>query len=498
MPEPVRPIFALRRSADSNHFLGDQEHSREPRLPQPAASGGQPRWWWLLSLSLLVITSPAWAGPTVVPTIAGQFGETPGATDEVIGTRFESIRGVPNDVVLGGIFDPNGTPPEAQFLTDMINGYPDPVPIDSDLLDFTIVAKQPMSSARSRNTADNGDFVAFSFALDGTEPETFTVRIATFDENGTRQADIPIVNVPTFPLADPSLTKTGVAVDNQGRVTVVYTELEGGTSRILGRRFNTDGTVVNPEFEINTDGNHLWTDVALLDPAGNRMIVTTVEQTATIEIKGNIIDFSSGVPVVDPDFLISDTAAAFGNLAPVVAANLTTGVFTAVWEHTTAVQGDPIDVRARRFDADGNPIGGDFRVNSTTAEVQAQPSVAYGASGDSVIAWAADASVQGDELDVFFQVYDAQGNPIGGETRANSTTTEVQDRPQVRFLPETDNLGQPQFVVTWRDVGVADGTQARGTGQSYQAFSIGGEDPTMIFADGFESGDTSSWSDQQP
>ena len=478
-----------------------EAHRSAAALPRPTPSltcpgSTVPRWGIAVLVGWLFAT-PLWAGPTVVPTISGQFGQTPAPADAVIGTRFESIRGVPNDALLGGLFDVDGVGPEAQFLTDMINGYPDPVPIDSDALTFTIVAKQPMSSDRIRNAADNGDFVVFSFALDGTEPETFTVRIATFDENGTRQADIPIANVPTFPLADPSLTKTGVAVDNQGRVTVAYTELDGGTSRILGRRYNVDGTVVTPEFEINTDGNHLWTDVALLDPAGNRLIVTTVEQTATIEIKGNIVDFSGGAPVVLPDFLISDTPAAFGNLAPVVAANQTTGEFTVVWEHTTAVQGDPIDVRARRFDADGNPIGGDFRVNSTTAETQAQPSVAYGANGNSVVAWAADAAVQGDELDVFFQAYDAQGNPIAGETRANATTTEVQDRPQVLFLPELDNLGQPQFVVTWRDVGVADGTQARGTGQSYRAFSIG-EDPTTIFADGFESGDTSSWSTQQP
>lgn len=65
----------------------------------------------------------------------------------------------------------------------------------------------------------------------------------------------------------------------------------------------------------------------------------------------------------------------------------------------------------------------------------------------------------------------------------------------MRFLPEPDAQGRPQFAVMWRDVSDPSGTGANGTGTSYRCFSIG---PEEIFSDGFESGDTSSWSGSVP
>ena len=240
-------------------------------------------------------------------------------------------------------------------------------------------------------------------------------------------------------------------------------------------------------------------DIALLDPAGNRLIIPSAELVANGNIRGTILDTSGATPTFLPDFLISNTPADIANVNPAVAADTATGTSMVVWENISGVQGDPVNIRGRRFDADGNPVGGDFLVNTTTAESQGQPAVAYGSGGESVVVWAGDGQNPPEDLDVFFQVYDAMGNPIDVETRANTVTDDIQDRPAVRFLPEPDAQGRPQFVVMWRDVGNADGSNPRGTGQSYRCFSIGDPPGPEIFADGFESGDTTSWSNvQQP
>ena len=462
----------------------------------------------VLCLSLTLTTMPAIAGPTVVPTAEGQIGETPGASDRRLGpSNFESIRGQAGDLVFGGIFVAGGAmppPPEMQFLTDMIHGYPEPVPVGAIASIFSNTEKVAPDSGWSRNAADDGDFVAFSFAVDGAMPETLTVRIATYDETGSSMAQVPLVeDVSTFSIfPDPRFAKTGVAVDNQGRATVAYTELSmAGLPRVRATRADaTNGTVIDPDFLVN-DGIRGNPDVALLDPAGNRLIVASEELTAGPGIRGNIVDFSGGSPVVLPEFVVNNTVAAFGDVNAAVGADPTTGIFTVAWEHVTAAQGDPIDVRARRFDAMGNPIGGDFRVNTTTSDAQAQPSVAHGVAGLSAIAWAGDSTMPmgTDDLDVFLQVYNADGNPIGGEVKVNTFDANTQDRPAVRFLPERDAFGRPQVVVTWRDTGDASGANPRGTGVRYRCFSINGFDEQVpIFADGFESGDTTSWSDSQP
>lgn len=454
------------------------------------------------ALSTLCLALPIFAGPTVVPTAEGQIGAVPAQDDRVSGPRLESIRGQAGDILLGGISLFGGAvppPPELQFFIDRIHGPAEPVGVETLPVTFNNIFEVPPNSNRSRSAADDGDFVAFSFAVDGAMPETMTVRVATFDETGTRQVNIPIAeDLPTFP--DPIFSKTGVDVDNQGRVTVVYTELLGGLSRVAAQRFDaTTGAIIDPDFDVNADGNHASTDVALLDPAGNRLIVTTSEfiGPGQTDIKANIVDFSGGGPVILPEFTVNTTAAQFANFSPAVAADPDSGMAIVAWENLSGQQGDPTNIRARRFDADGNPIGDDFRVNTTVANNQAQPAVAMGPGALAAIAWAGDSATQQDALDVFVQVFDNMGNPIGGELRVNTVTTGTQDRPTVRFLPEPDSLGQPQFVVAWRDTDNPDGSSARGTGQGYKCFSIG-EDPTTIFADGFESGDTSSWSASQP
>lgn len=458
-----------------------------------------------VALALFLASGPLFGGPSVVPTAEGQIGEVPGATDQLRGTRFESIRGAPGDVIFGGLFVFGGAmppPPEAQFLTDSFHGIPNPVPVGGTPSLFTSVDGLAPDSSWSRNTADDGDFVAFSFAVDGSMPETLTVRVATFDETGTATAEVPIVeDVATFTFfPDPTFAKTGVAVDRQGRATVAFTEFDEGLPGVRAVRVDASGTVLDPAYPV-AGAPHADPDVALLDPAGNRLVVVTNRLVNPPGVFGSIVDNTGPSPVVGSEFQVDSTVAGYGNLNPVVAANPVTGEFTVVWDHNTGVVGNPVDVRARRFDAMGDPVGGDFVVNSETANAQGQQDAAYDPAGFSAIAWAGDPLVPmgPDDLDVFLQVYDPNGVPIGGQVQVNTFTEDVQDRPSVRFLPDRDAQGRPQVAVVWRDVGSSDGSSPRGTGTSYRCFSIDGfEEQVPIFEDGFESGDTTSWSDEQP
>lgn len=452
-------------------------------------------------LCLALTSMPALAGPTVVPTAEGQIGEMPGVDDRVLGpTRFESIRGQAGELIFGGIFVAGGAlppPPEVQFFTERIHSTSNPVQVAATADLFANIDKVTPAAAWSRNAADDGDFVAFSFAVDGAMPQTLTVRIATFDETGSSIVQVPIAeNVETFMFPDPTFAKTGVGVDNQGRATAIWTEFVAGIPKVVGLRLDAGGSVIDPGITI-TGEPYANPDVALLDPAGNRLIVVTNELFNPPRVLGNIIDFTGPTPVVGPQFPLNTTPTALLDINPVVAADPTTGVFTAVWERFEDIPGNPVDVKARRFDNLGNPIGDDFVVSSLTANAQGQQAVAYGIENLSAIVWAGDPETpQGPgDLDVFLQVYGPDGQPLDGEIKVNTFTADVQDRPAVRFLPNRDASGRPQVAVVWRDVGTADGGSPRGTGKSYRCFSINGFDEQVpIFADGFESGDTSSWS----
>ena len=450
---------------------------------------------------LALIPLAASAQPAVVATAEGQLGATPAFGDKLQGP---AVEGLPpgtgpislQEVLAARLVDPLliGASQVQQFSEDRIHTLGTSSPLGTFPIETSSVFGLSPRSAFNAEAGNLGGLAAFSFTTDGDMPSTQDVVVTVFNADGSTQSSLTLSNLETFP--DPVINDTGVAVDDQGRVTVVYTELNLGQARVRAQRFDgVTGSLIGGAVDVTT--NRGDPDVALLDPAGNRLIVAT---SNNVDIRGNILDFSGPTTVVLPEFPISTTPGIL-NILPDVAADPATGNFTVVWENATGNVGDPVNIRGRRFDADGNPVGGDFQVNTNSANAQGQPAMAYGSDGNSAVVWAGDSIPLGTELEVFGQMYDAMGNPIGGEIRVNSDVTDVQDRPAVRFLPERDAQGRPQVVVAWRDVEQADGSGPRGTGTSYKCFSIDGlgpPPPQEIFADGFESGDTTSWSDTQP
>lgn len=108
------------------------------------------------------------------------------------------------------------------------------------------------------------------------------------------------------------------------------------------------------------------------------------------------------------------------------------------------------DIYARRFAANGNPIGGEFLVNSYTTGDQSGPAVTVDADGDFVIAWEGVGPV-GSDRDIFARRYDRNGTAQGEAFLVNAATAGVQSAPRVA----SDRAGN--FVVTWATRGAAAG-----------------------------------------
>ncbi len=96
------------------------------------------------------------------------------------------------------------------------------------------------------------------------------------------------------------------------------------------------------------------------------------------------------------------------------------GDFVVTW--SSYDPGEPVnnwDVYARRFDALGNPLGPEFRVNTETENMQRFSTVAMDADGDFVIAWQSFDQYGDDSgYGIFAQRYNPLGEAIGG---ANET-----------------------------------------------------------------------------
>jgi len=100
---------------------------------------------------------------------------------------------------------------------------------------------------------------------------------------------------------------------------------------------------------------------------------------------------------------------------------------------------DGPSIYAQRYDADGDAVGGATRVTSTT-EHSGEPAVAAHSDGGYVVTWT---SIRPDGRGIYAQRYDADGDAVGSVTRVTSTTEYYPGEPAVAALSDGG------YVVTW-------------------------------------------------
>ena len=128
-------------------------------------------------------------------------------------------------------------------------------------------------------------------------------------------------------------------------------------------------------------------------------------------------------------------------------------------------------------------------MNSFTSNYQFYADVAIDTTGAFVVVWHSYSSPGLDDsfCSVNGQFFAADGNFVGDELQINTFTTGPQNTPAVG-----GNAGG-RFVVVWDDRGL---NSAYRDGSFYGIFGQRFRD--LIFTDGFESGDSTAWSDSVP
>ncbi|MDB6029672.1 MAG: hypothetical protein JWM16_10 [Verrucomicrobiales bacterium] len=116
------------------------------------------------------------------------------------------------------------------------------------------------------------------------------------------------------------------------------------------------------------------------------------------------------------------------------------GGFLIAWSQRSGNRANSWDVYGQAFDSAGLPVSGVFRINSTTYGDQFAPKVANLGTNNLII-WTSlgqDGSWEG----VFGQLF-TDGQPVGGEFQVNTTTWNKQ------FQPTIASDGTARFLVAW-------------------------------------------------
>jgi hypothetical protein len=232
----------------------------------------------------------------------------------------------------------------------------------------------------------------------------------------------------------------GMAADGRFVVAWASSGQDGGGYGIYAQRYAADGAPLGTEFRVNTHtlDDQMAPSVAMA--ADGRFIVAWESYGQDGSGYGIYAQryAADGMPV-GTEFRANATLTN-DQAAPSVAM-ADDGRFVVAWNSFLQDGGDT-GVYAQRYTTDGYAQGAEFRVNTSTANSQDNPSVAMAADGRFVVAWHSDLQ-DGDGYGVYAQRYAADGTPLGPEFRVNATTASNQTGPSAAIA------AAGRFVVAW-------------------------------------------------
>lgn len=227
-------------------------------------------------------------------------------------------------------------------------------------------------------------------------------------------------------------TGTGdVAVRPDGSFVVVF-ENYGG----FGQRYDTSGSPLGGNFAV-APAPELGEDPVVAARASGGTIVVWEELGPDPRLRGQ--RFAADGSRTGSPFTVAGPTAPGGNAS--VAAQ-PDGSFVVAWTSGNFQTGG-FDVRARRFSANGEPLAPSFVVHQQQTGSQYDPDLAVDESGGFVVAWTDTGLDATTFWEVFARRFDADGRPLGGEFQVNSYTSGAQRHASLRPI-----VGD-ELVVVW-------------------------------------------------
>jgi len=249
--------------------------------------------------------------------------------------------------------------------------------------------------------------------------------------------------VNSYTTGNQSLTSAAVALS--GPFVVVWRSTDGSSYGAFGQRYAVSGAPLGGEFRVNTYTTQAQTPTGVAtDSIGNFVVVWQSLQDGSLSGVFGQRYAVSGAPV-GAEFQIN-TYTLDNQLNAAVDMD-GAGNFVVVWE-SRGQDGSSDGIFAQRYASTGAPVGGEFRVNTTTTGSQYTPAVAADASGNFVVTWS---SYDGSSNGTFGQRFASFGAPQGPEFRVNTFSL----ANQVASTVAADGIGR--FVVAWRS-DIADGS----------------------------------------
>jgi hypothetical protein len=364
---------------------------------------------------LLVLASAATVSAQPVPT-SGEFQvnnytpfnqSTPvvaadGQGGFVVVWEQQDDMGMPDEII-GRRFDSSGNALDLEFH---INTY---------------TTSRQRSAVVARSAA--GSFVVV-WASAGQDGSAYGIFGRRFDATGNAQATE--FQVSTFTSLSQSTPR--VAMGGGGEFVVVWNSYnqDGSNFGAFGRRFDAAGAPLATEFQINqhTPDDQQGANVFL--KSDGSFIVTWFSDLQDGSSSGAFARrFDSGGSPVSGEFQLNAYTTNSQSI-PVLAYDPSDG-FIAAWQ--SQQDGSSFGIIGRRFNSTGQPLRAEFQINGHTPDTQGQPVLLPMPGGAFVVVWHSNLQ-DSDDYGVFARAFKSAAEPNGNELRVNTTFAGSQRFPR--------------------------------------------------------------------
>jgi hypothetical protein len=266
-----------------------------------------------------------------------------------------------------------------------------------------------------------------------------------------------ITGGPTVPVNTATEASEGdaaIVADGSGGFTVAWASYESDSPNSMGvyfRRFSGSLQPLTEEIPANVttagdQGSPAITPVG----GGNYVVAWTSNQPAGQDYDTYFRRFrADGEPLGDETRANADRAGY--QLRPAIAPN-GNGSFTIMWASHSGGGSTPFQIRAQRFDADGEGIGSELTLNGTAQQAPfSYPQVAPDGDNGFIVAWGTE-EPETSSSSIYVRHFDSSGTPVGNVIRA-SPTPHAGQYPISPALTASTTGG---FDVAWQLSGVGE------------------------------------------
>ncbi|WP_395709584.1 DUF4214 domain-containing protein [Reyranella sp.] len=328
--------------------------------------------------------------------------------------------GVAGNEIYGQRYDSSGVRQGAEFTVNS-----------------TFTGSQALSSVTA--LADGGFLVTWQSDQNGA----FDIYARRYNASGVATAPEFLVNA-SHQTGD-QIFASAVGLTNGG--FVIMWASPGAGYDIFGQRYGSTGVAVGGEFPVfdSRPGDQLYPSIAALTDGGFAVTFTTPNATTALDI--GVSEYEPNGIASGVDFANPNTA---GDQDYSSVATLKDGNYVVVWS-SNGEDGSDTGVFGQVYS--GNVlVGSTFRANNTTSGDQTYPSVAALNDGGYLVTWSS-LGQDGSGWGVYGRRYDAVGNALGSEFRINATTAGNQIAQSLIGSQDVATLGDGHIVQVWSGTG---------------------------------------------